>query len=260
MQAHGKLWQLKDLHRDALTAAGLTRWHMGEIASRIGQIYYEYYTRTSDARMLNEACVWYDTIRRRQYFSEAAPPAPRVLQQLRWYMRFTVVCLLLRDSVKARRPPLLVATKSSDHRSAAFPCVQCGKNRGAGVQTKQLLTEMHTLLTSLPTSRESAEWAAVNAEAWACVEADTLLPQLRPTDAVQQPASLRLSPPEAGGTAPQVRRCSLVHSLCTLAASRIDTRWRTAGSNCGRGADELPAWPVQGGHLAGGQHEDGAGA
>ena len=103
---------MKDTHREALVAAGLTRWAMGALASRIGQIYYEYYTRTSDARFLREACVWYDTIRKRQYFK---PPAEAgggglegggaegaALQQLRYYMRFALVCILLQELDKVR--------------------------------------------------------------------------------------------------------------------------------------------------------------
>jgi Protein SCAI len=102
VQEHGKLWQLKDRQRDAPTQAGLTRWHIGEIASRIGQIYYEYYNRTSDSRFLKEACVWYDTIRKRQYFKPEEPTEVQVQQQLRYYMRFTLVCILLQETVKAR--------------------------------------------------------------------------------------------------------------------------------------------------------------
>ena len=102
LQEHGKLWQLKDRHREALTQAGLTRWHMGEIASRIGQIYYEYYTRTSDSRFLKEASVWYDTVRKRQYFKMEEPSEAQLQQQLRYCMRFTLVCILLQDSAKVR--------------------------------------------------------------------------------------------------------------------------------------------------------------
>lgn len=103
-QEHGKLWQLKDRHREVLKRAGMTRWQVGEIASRIGQIYYEYYNRTGEARFLREACVWYDTIRKRQYFRPAEPTTGELLQQLRYYMRFTLVCILLDELSKARLP------------------------------------------------------------------------------------------------------------------------------------------------------------
>jgi hypothetical protein len=109
VQEHGRLWQLKDRHRDALIRAGLTRWHIGEIASRIGQIYYEYYSRTSETRFLREACVWYDTIRKRQYFKQGEPTSVEVLKQLRYYMRFALICILLDDISKVRgAPPLNV--------------------------------------------------------------------------------------------------------------------------------------------------------
>jgi hypothetical protein len=100
LQKHGKLWQLKDKHRDALTQAGMTRWDIGVIASRIGQIYFEYYNRTSDCRFLKEACMWYDTIRTRWYFHPERPTEREVLQQLRYYMRFTHVCILLQNTTQ----------------------------------------------------------------------------------------------------------------------------------------------------------------
>lgn len=102
VQNYGKLWQLKDRHRDALMRAGLTRWHIGEIASRIGQIYYEYYTRTSETRLLREACVWYDTIRKRQYFKQVESSSMELVKQLRYYMRFALICILLDDVTKVR--------------------------------------------------------------------------------------------------------------------------------------------------------------
>ena len=38
---------------------GLKRWEIGEIASKIGQLYYHYYLRTSETNYLRESAVFY---------------------------------------------------------------------------------------------------------------------------------------------------------------------------------------------------------
>ncbi|KAI8847645.1 hypothetical protein BC829DRAFT_395937 [Chytridium lagenaria] len=76
---------------------GLKRWEIGEIASKIGQLYYHYYLRTSETNYLYESYVFYEAIRDRQYFRdvmEAKSPA-LMIKKLRYYARFIVVCLLL---------------------------------------------------------------------------------------------------------------------------------------------------------------------
>lgn len=40
-----KLWKFQQEHREPLTNAGLRRWEIGEIASKIGQLYYNFYLR-----------------------------------------------------------------------------------------------------------------------------------------------------------------------------------------------------------------------
>ena len=47
---------------------GLKRWQIGEIASKIGQLYYHYYLRTSETNYLNEAFSFYAAIRGRAYY------------------------------------------------------------------------------------------------------------------------------------------------------------------------------------------------
>ena len=49
-----------------------------------------------------EACIWYDTIRKRQYFKPERPSETELLQQLRYFMRFALVCILLQDIDKVR--------------------------------------------------------------------------------------------------------------------------------------------------------------
>ncbi|CAI5524795.1 unnamed protein product [Closterium sp. Naga37s-1] len=93
---YSRLWRFQQEHRARLVEMGLKRWEIGEIASRIGQLYYNYYLRTGDASYLLEAFIFYDAIHRREYFREAARSEAAVAhKQLRWLARFTVVCVLL---------------------------------------------------------------------------------------------------------------------------------------------------------------------
>ncbi|KAF9935470.1 hypothetical protein BGZ75_010225 [Mortierella antarctica] len=95
-----KLWRFQQQNRFALeTTYGLKRWEVGEIASKIGQLYYHYYLRTSETNYLQESYVFYDAIRERRYFNEISEmknPA-LMIKKLRFYARFTVVCLLLNN-------------------------------------------------------------------------------------------------------------------------------------------------------------------
>ncbi|KAJ2505426.1 hypothetical protein H4217_009231, partial [Coemansia sp. RSA 1939] len=55
-----KLWRFQNQHRLLLEKPehyGLKRWEVGEIASKIGQLYYRYYLRTSETNYLQEAYV-----------------------------------------------------------------------------------------------------------------------------------------------------------------------------------------------------------
>lgn len=49
---------------------GLKRWEIGELASKIGQLYYHYYLRTSETNYLFESFIFYDAIRERGYFKD----------------------------------------------------------------------------------------------------------------------------------------------------------------------------------------------
>jgi len=82
---------------------GLKRWQIGEIASKIGQLYYHYYLRTSDLLYLKEAYVFYEAIRSRGYFQDviAEQSVALVVKKLRYFARFCLVCLLLDRRVKA---------------------------------------------------------------------------------------------------------------------------------------------------------------
>lgn len=106
-EIYTKLWKFQQEKRTILENRdyyGLKRWEIGEIASKIGQLYYHYYLRTSETLYLQESFVFYDAIRARFYFKDVADAhsAPLMIKKLRYYARFVVVCLLLdrRDYVQ----------------------------------------------------------------------------------------------------------------------------------------------------------------
>ncbi|EZA53505.1 Protein SCAI [Ooceraea biroi] len=101
-----KLWKFQQQHRTILdTKYGLKRWQIGEIASKIGQLYYHYYLRTSETSYLHEAYSFYAAIRGRAYYSRAAKEdrSDLMVKKLRYYARFIVVCLLLNNRMKLVR-------------------------------------------------------------------------------------------------------------------------------------------------------------
>jgi hypothetical protein len=68
-KAFAKLWKFQQEHREPLTHAGLRRWEIGEIASKVAQLYYNFYLRTSEAHFLRESFTFYEAIRLRGYFA-----------------------------------------------------------------------------------------------------------------------------------------------------------------------------------------------
>ncbi|XP_024258483.1 protein SCAI-like isoform X1 [Oncorhynchus tshawytscha] len=93
-----KLWKFQQQHRQVLeNRHGLKRWQIGEVASKIGQLYYHYYLRTSETSYLNEAFSFYSAIRQRSYYYQVnKDDRPElVVKKLRYYARYIVVCLLL---------------------------------------------------------------------------------------------------------------------------------------------------------------------
>ncbi|KAJ2156925.1 hypothetical protein GGF46_004862 [Coemansia sp. RSA 552] len=97
-EVYTKLWRFQTQHRVLLEKPehyGLKRWEVGEIASKIGQLYYRYYLRTSETNYLQEAFVFYDAIRERNYFrgEQEMRNSALMIKKLRYYARFIVVCL-----------------------------------------------------------------------------------------------------------------------------------------------------------------------
>ncbi|EDV24055.1 uncharacterized protein TRIADDRAFT_26147 [Trichoplax adhaerens] len=96
-----KLWKFQQKHRQILdNKLSLKRWQIGEIASKIGQLYYHYYLRTSDVTYLLESYSFYRAIHGRAYYNKAVKEEKPdiMIKKLRYYARFIVVCLLLRKT------------------------------------------------------------------------------------------------------------------------------------------------------------------
>uniref|UniRef100_A0A6N2NKF8 RGS domain-containing protein n=1 Tax=Salix viminalis TaxID=40686 RepID=A0A6N2NKF8_SALVM len=98
-KAYMRLWKYQQENRSKLVDSGLNRWEIGEIASRIGQLYFNQYMRTSEARFLVEAYVFYEAILERKYFDARGSGKPKVdvgvrFKELRFYARFLLVALI----------------------------------------------------------------------------------------------------------------------------------------------------------------------
>ncbi|XP_050205378.1 uncharacterized protein LOC126655301 [Mercurialis annua] len=99
-KAYMRLWKYQQENRAKLVDSGLNRWEIGEIASRIGQLYFNQYMRTSEARFLVEAYVFYEAILNRRYFGESGGKMKGKdvgvrFKELRFYARFLLVALIL---------------------------------------------------------------------------------------------------------------------------------------------------------------------
>ncbi|EPS65595.1 hypothetical protein M569_09174 [Genlisea aurea] len=90
------LWKFQQESRQKLVEAGLKRWEIGDIASRIGQLYFGHYMRTSEASYLSECYIFYDAILTREYFKDSLHQDVNLaIKQLRLLSRFLTVSLLL---------------------------------------------------------------------------------------------------------------------------------------------------------------------
>lgn len=97
-KSYMRLWKYQQENRARLVEAGLNRWEIGEIASRIGQLYFGQYMRTSEARFLVEACVFYEAILNRRYFEGSKGLGKDLgvrFKELRFYARFLLVSFIL---------------------------------------------------------------------------------------------------------------------------------------------------------------------
>jgi hypothetical protein len=93
-ETYTQLWKYQLDHRETLERnRGLQRWEIGDIAAKIGQLYYHYYLRTSETRYLNESFTFYEAIKNREYFRDVMSSATLFNKKLRYYARFLVVVL-----------------------------------------------------------------------------------------------------------------------------------------------------------------------
>lgn len=91
-----QLWKYQQENREKLVEAGLKRWEIGEIASRIAQLYFGQYMWTSDMSYLSESYIFYDAILTREYFRDGLYQHLNLAnKQLRFLARFLMVCLVL---------------------------------------------------------------------------------------------------------------------------------------------------------------------
>ncbi|KAL5549668.1 hypothetical protein UlMin_004899 [Ulmus minor] len=95
-KVYTQVWKFQQENRQKLVESGLKRWEIGEIASRIGQLYFGQYMRTSEANYLHEAYIFYEAILSREYFKEGMfQDLGLACKQLRFISRFLMVCLIL---------------------------------------------------------------------------------------------------------------------------------------------------------------------
>lgn len=119
-----KLWKFQQQNRQVLdTKYGLKRWQIGEVASKIGQLYYHYYLRTSETNYLNESFAFYSAIRMRGYYSKANKEErpDLTVKKLRYYARFIVVCLLLKKMALVRDLVRELAKQIDDYTATYGP-------------------------------------------------------------------------------------------------------------------------------------------
>lgn len=94
-KVYTELWKFQQENRQKLMEAGLKRWEIGEIASRIAQLYYGQYMRTSERSYLSESYIFYEAIFTREYFREGLFQDLNLAnKQLRFLARFLMVCLV----------------------------------------------------------------------------------------------------------------------------------------------------------------------
>eukprot|EP01025_Chloroclados_australasicus_P049796 TRINITY_DN5693_c0_g2_i1.p1 TRINITY_DN5693_c0_g2~~TRINITY_DN5693_c0_g2_i1.p1 ORF type:complete len:600 (-),score=68.99 TRINITY_DN5693_c0_g2_i1:1959-3758(-) len=119
-QAFSNLWKYQLEHRVTLVQYGMQRWEIGDIASKIGQLYFNFYLRSGDFRFLLESHVFYSAIMQRQYYLETPLDAPFYCKKLRYHARFIIVAILLDRRQQAHQ--LLQELRAlSQSYSLAFP-------------------------------------------------------------------------------------------------------------------------------------------
>ncbi|CAA6669659.1 unnamed protein product [Spirodela intermedia] len=74
-------------NRQKLVEAGMKRWEIGEIASRIARLYYGQYQRTSESSYLAEAYIFYEAILSREYFRDKFKEWKQIVQEISRFLK-----------------------------------------------------------------------------------------------------------------------------------------------------------------------------
>ncbi|KAK1370878.1 Cdk-activating kinase assembly factor MAT1, centre [Heracleum sosnowskyi] len=123
-KSYMRLWKYQQENRSKLVNSGLQRWEIGEIASRIGQLYFNQYMRTSEARFLLESYIFYEAILNRRYFEGLVKDRGLRFKELRFYARFLLVSVILNRwemvQVLADRFKALVDDSRANFRETSF--------------------------------------------------------------------------------------------------------------------------------------------
>ncbi|KAI3905033.1 hypothetical protein MKX01_017279 [Papaver californicum] len=97
-KVYTQLWKFQQDNRQKLVEAGLKRWEIGEIASRIAQLFYGQCLRSSEANYLSESYIFYEAIVSREYFKDGSlsiQDTNLFNKQFRCLTRFLIVSLVL---------------------------------------------------------------------------------------------------------------------------------------------------------------------
>eukprot|EP00048_Salpingoeca_helianthica_P006786 m.102644 g.102644 ORF g.102644 m.102644 type:complete len:558 (+) comp14124_c0_seq5:93-1766(+) len=95
-EAFTQLWKMQQQHRKLLeTRCGLSRAQVGDMASKIGQLYYHFYLRTSEVAHLRQSYSFYKVLHDRNYFDLATADAALLEKIVRALARYAVVSVLL---------------------------------------------------------------------------------------------------------------------------------------------------------------------
>ncbi|KAL1546570.1 protein SCAI isoform X1 [Salvia divinorum] len=149
-KVYTQLWKFQQENRQKLVEAGIKRWEIGEIASRIGQLYFGQYMRTGEANYLAESYIFYEAILTREYFKDGLyQDVSLASKQLRFFARFLTVCLV------------------SNRREMVYQLVN---------QLKMLLDECRRTFQET----DFKEWKIVIQEIMKFLKADTAFMNLRP--------------------------------------------------------------------------------
>ncbi|KAL0205030.1 hypothetical protein P9112_000337 [Eukaryota sp. TZLM1-RC] len=95
LETYYTLWKLQQSERQALDNNNLLpRSVIGDIASRLAQLFYHRYVRTTDPRHLLHAYTFFAAIHSQKYYSNIPKDPTTITRVFRYYTRFIAVCLL----------------------------------------------------------------------------------------------------------------------------------------------------------------------